>query len=280
MFKRKKIGLALGGGAAKGLAHIGVLKVLEENGIKPDFVSGTSIGAIVGSLYCSGYSAEQIEDIAKKTNWVKLFDPKISRKGLIKGDNIEKYLRELLEDKQFSELKIPLFIPAVDILKSQEIIFNKGDLVKAIRSSISIPGILRPIENNGNVLVDGGIIDNLPIDVLKDSGADIIIAVSLFKENKKGYVFSTALKENNMTLVPNMLTSLLNSLTIVEREMTKNILDNSKADILIMPDLKKINFQDFYKADEIIKIGEIETRNRLKDIKYHNRNIFQRIMGI
>ena len=197
MEEKKKVGLALSGGGARGIAHIGILKTLEKYKVPIDYISGTSIGALIGALYSAEPNAKKLEKEVLEIEWKKLFDYTIPTKGLIKGKKIEEFLKEKFGDLKFNELKIPLFITAFDIENKQEIIFHKGNVAKAVRASISIPGIFVPTENNGKILVDGGLTDLIPTEILKKEGADIIIAVNLNsikeKETSLEFYFSSDL---------------------------------------------------------------------------------------
>jgi len=146
--KRLRLGLALGGGSALGFAHIGVLKVLHKNKIYPDYIAGTSAGAIIGAFYSAGYSPQNIEKIVNTTNWKKIMDFNLSDKGLISGKKIEKRIREIMRNKKFKNLKIPLSVVSYNIDKKEKVIFCKGDVAKAVRASISIPGIFSPAPPN------------------------------------------------------------------------------------------------------------------------------------
>ena len=267
--KRKKVGLVLSGGGARGFAHIGVIKTLEKNNIPIDIVSGTSIGAVVGALYCAGYSGVQLEQIAKETNWKNLIDLAIPKKGILKGDKIEAYLRDLIDDKKFSELKKPLFIPAVDLNKQQEIIFYKGDVVKAIRASISLPGIFLPVETGERVLVDGGVLDNLPIEVLRENDAEIIIAVNLNQREIKEKVYEKISKEQKKEPVKNFhIASLISeSYNMLEIEKTRLFLEDFPVEVLITPELKDTRIHQFQKIDSIIKRGTNACEKEMNKIK-------------
>jgi NTE family protein len=272
----KKIGLVLGGGGAKGYAHIGVLKSLEENNISVDYVAGTSIGAVVGALYCLGYNAREIEKIAKTTNFKQLFDLTLPKKGLIKGEKIEIYLRHLFENKKFSDLKKPLFVVAADIVNFREVIFNKGDLTKAVRASISIPGIFHPVENNGKTLVDGGILNNLPIDVLQKEKVDAIIAVNLEKGKIKKEIYESAVSQKSDINI-NITNILLNSYVMIISNQLKDIHLNPNV-IILHPELEKISLKDFHKIDEGINVGyKIAKINSKKLKKFIDNNFFRRM---
>lgn len=266
MFKKKKIGLALGGGGAKGFAHLGALKVFEKNNIEFDIVSGTSIGALVGALYCAGFKFEEIKKLSDEIPWKKLLDLSIPKEGLIKGDKIEEYIRKLLQGKQFSDLEKPLFITATDIKNFREIIFNKGDLAKAIRASISIPGVFNPVTNNEKVLVDGGVIDNLPIEILKLNGAKKIIAINLFNKQTKDFKYDTA--ETKKEKIPsNIMINLMNSYAILEQEKLKRTLKNIEDEIIISPNIDSIKIYEFNKSKKGIEEGEKATEEKIKQIK-------------
>src|SRR3989338_6659222 len=141
MKKKLKLGLALGAGGARGLAHIGVLKALHDAGIQPDFLAGTSMGAVIGALYAVGKSPEEIEEIVKTTDWQRMMDVTVPKTGFLQGKIVEEHLRELLWNKPFHRLKIPLHIVAYNLSKKKEVIFSTGDVAQAVRASIYIPGV-------------------------------------------------------------------------------------------------------------------------------------------
>src|SRR5665648_838080 len=183
--KGLKIGLALGGGSARGLAHVGVILAREAYNIPIDIIAGTSIGSVIGGLYASGATIEQLEEVAlsiKKSKTLFMIDPVFPHSGLISGDRIEKMLNQFaLEDKTFDDLKIPFAAVATEIESGAEVILNQGKVIDAVRASISIPGIFTPVNYENYYLVDGGVVNPVPVDVVKMMGADIIIAVSLAK---------------------------------------------------------------------------------------------------
>ncbi|MDP3918690.1 MAG: patatin-like phospholipase family protein [Nanoarchaeota archaeon] len=179
MKSRPKIGLALGGGSARGMTYIGIFKVLEKHKIPIDYISGTSIGAIIGALFASGISAKKMEELILSTEWIKLLEPSDFKKGLITHERITKYLREQLGDKKFEDLEIPLAVTAVDINNGREVIFDSGDVVQAVNASMSIPGLFTPVQIGKHFYVDGGVIDPIPLGVLRRKNIDKIIAVDL-----------------------------------------------------------------------------------------------------
>jgi len=177
---RPKIGVALGSGAARGLAHIGVLKVLEENHIPIDFISGTSIGALIGAMYASGVPVSQMEKVAMEIDWVrlaKLLDPGIPLSGLTDGRKLITFIEELLPVRTFEELRIPLAVTATDINTGEAVIIKQGDLLEALRACLAFPGIFTPAVFGNRVLVDGGLCKPLPTDVTRSLGADKVIGV-------------------------------------------------------------------------------------------------------
>lgn len=199
---RKKVGIALSAGSARGLSHIGILKVLEKNKIDIDYITGTSMGALIGALYAYGYSAKEIEKIALEIHLEDLVDFIFPRYGLVSGHKVEHKLRELLRDANFSDLKIPLRVVAADLTTKKEIIFSKGSVVDAVRASISLPVFFEPVRVHNHLIVDGGVLNPIPVDQLKAMGAKYIIATDLTTKPttemmflKKGDDFSDGMKE-------------------------------------------------------------------------------------
>lgn len=185
--KGLKIGLALGGGSARGLAHVGVILALEAYNIPIDIIAGTSIGSVIGSLYASGATIKQLEEVAlsiKKSKTLFMLDSTFPHSGLISGDRIEKMLNQFaLKDKTFDDLSISFAAVATDVESGAKVILNQGKVIDAVRASIAIPGIFTPVKYGDYYLVDGGVVDPVPVDVVQMMGADIIIAVSLAKIN-------------------------------------------------------------------------------------------------
>jgi len=180
--KEKKIGIALGSGSARGLAHIGVLKVLEANKIPINYIAGSSMGALIGALYASGLSVQQLDDIACNADWkltAKMFTPTLPWNGLVSGNRIRDFIKTLVGDININDLKIPYAAVATDVNTGEKIVIQQGSLVEAIRASISIPGVFTPVQYGGRFLVDGGVANPVPVDVIKSMGADIVIAVNV-----------------------------------------------------------------------------------------------------
>ena len=177
--KKKRVGLALGGGSVRGLAHIGVLKVLKKHNIPIDLIAGTSIGAVIGAAYCAGIGPKEFEKISLTKDWKKLVDFTIPKKGLIIGQRIKNYVRELTKNKNFSDLDVPLSVVATDLNKQQKVVFERGNVADAVRASISLPGIFNPVKLGNKELVDGALVDPVPFEEVIERGADIVIAVDL-----------------------------------------------------------------------------------------------------
>lgn len=191
---RKKLGLALGGGGARGLAHIGVLKVFERHGISVDLLAGVSIGGVIGALYFAGHPMQEVERevlrIGKPKELVKLVDPGFLQGGVLKGWRLANYLAEKLgAGLTFADLPKPLALVAVDLNSGQEVLLHSGLVVEALRASISVPGVFVPVERGSLRLVDGGILNNVPADVARSLGAEVVIAVDVlpdFSHNRPG----------------------------------------------------------------------------------------------
>lgn len=268
MFERKKVGLALGGGGARGLAHVGVLKVLEDYKIPIDMIAGTSMGAIIGTLYSAEPNAKKLEKEIIERDWKKIFDYTISRSGIIKGEKIEKFLREKLGGLSFKDMKIPLYITAYDLTKKREVVFDRGDVAKAVRASISVPGVFIPIENKGEVLVDGGVADIIPIDALKNAKADIIIAVNVDSiKEKKALYGQEAVQQKKDKNMPSIFKIINQTTQVMSSKASKLEIENEKADFVISPDLKDLEILDFSKTKKTIKIGERSAKKSIEELK-------------
>jgi NTE family protein len=181
MMEQKTIGLALGSGSARGLAHIGVIHALEEADITISCVSGTSFGALVGSVYASN-KLESLEKVYRDFDWKKIayfFDVVFPKSGLIDGNKVEEFVREYINAKNIEDLSLPFRAVASDINTGEEITLDKGDVIEAVRASISVPGIFTPVRKNGRILVDGGLVNPVPVSTARAMGADFVIAVDL-----------------------------------------------------------------------------------------------------
>lgn len=198
--QKPRIGLALGSGGPRGLAHIGVIKVLEENKIPIDVIVGSSIGAVIGAFYAVGFSISQIEKIFSNVDrrqiFSLLFDPQFRYGGLIAGRKVENFLKEYFGNKKIEECLIPFAAVATDLKTGQPVVFNQGPLVLALRASIAIPLIFKPVIKDNQILVDGGLSLPVPAQLAKEMGADIVIAVNLdnykYEEKEKLSFYSVA----------------------------------------------------------------------------------------
>jgi len=284
--QRPKIGLVLGGGGAAGVAHVGVLKVLEEQGVPIDYIAGTSMGAIVGSLYAAGYNAAEMEDIVKSLDWVSLFEDEQVRaeqafqqkrenagffntfelgierdglklpEGLISGQRLLFELRRLLQGvshvQRFDRLPIPFRAVATDIETGERVVLSQGSLATAVRASMSIPGLFAPVSMNDRLLVDGFVSDNVPVDVVRQMGADIVIVVSIpfyFEEREK---LTSAVA---VTIQAMQFLTAKTSLPQLEGLNAPNV--------VLEPDVEEIGPLDFDAAAETIPLGETAARQQL-----------------
>lgn len=193
--RKKKIGLALGSGAARGMAHIGVLKVFEEEGIEIDFIAGTSAGALIGALYAAGVSAARMEEVARELDWRRLaglLDPTLPTSGIIDGKKMSRFIADLLPVHTFEELRIPLAVTATDIQSGEGLFIKKGNLLEALRAALAFPGIFNPVRFGDRYLVDGGLCNPVPVDIVKQMGADTVIGVCTIPEpsapNREAYL--------------------------------------------------------------------------------------------
>jgi len=188
--RTKKIGLALGSGSARGWAHIGVIKALSEAGIRVDYVSGTSVGAVVGAVFASG-AIHTFEEVVLELDWrrvVSFLDVVFPKSGLIDGSRIADFVRTHVGEKDFEDLFLPFCAVSTDLATGREVVFQKGDIIEAVRASISIPGIFTPLRKDDKTLVDGGLVNPVPVSVAREMGADLVIAVDLNHDTilKKG----------------------------------------------------------------------------------------------
>lgn len=273
MSNYRKLGLALSGGGARGLAHIGVIKYLYHKGIRFDFISGTSFGAIVGAAISAGMSIDQLEQEALRYSQIrellKLIDPSPKRRGLLEGSRVRFYLGQLFSEiGTFEDLIIPLSVNAVDLRTGKEVIFTKGPLLPAIYASIAVPGIFTPVEYNGKLLVDGGVINNLPVDLVKEMGAEIVIAVDVHFHGHYGSEWDESLKPHTPLPIPDYFYHFMRAETIMVSELTHRRLAIYRPDILICPDIPSeiTSYVGFTHAAEIIAAGEDAAQKALSNI--------------
>ncbi len=276
--ERPKIGLALSGGGARGGAHVGVLKALEEMDIPIDYIAGTSMGAIVGGFYAAGYSADEIKQLMLGMDWSAALSDRPSRRdetmrkkelesnfmipyrlgfnkgsiqlplGVIEGQHLDQIFHRILrivnDVDDFDRLPIPFRAVATDLVSGEEVILSAGSLPDALRASMSIPGVFAPIRLNGLLLVDGGMANNLPVSVVREMGADIIIAVD---------ISSPLLKEEQLKSVLSVTEQLTSFLT--RRNTERQIMLLGPEDVLLVPDLEGFSSANFEEVGEVAEIG-------------------------
>lgn len=245
----KKIGLALGGGAVLGAAHVGVLKAIEELGIKISYIAGTSIGAFVGAFYAFGKTPDEIEEIALKLTWMDISGISLFKNGLLSNEKLGNLISEHLGDEKIENAKIPLAMIATDISTGKKLVLKKGEVARGVMASTCLPGIFIPVEMDDVVLVDGGIVENVPIDTIKEMGADYIIGVDLNAKNKYE-------KPNNILDV--IMNSFHFTLKAAAQYQTQN------ADLLIKPDLSKFSRADTTQVKNLIEQGYKDSKNLLE----------------
>ena len=274
MFKWRKsprVGLALSGGGARGLAHIGVLKVFEEQGVPIHALAGTSMGGLIAAAYAAGMSVSELEAAAlKMTNLrelVALVDLRPPRRGLLDGEHVRKYLAKFVdEDLTFAELKLPLAMQAVDLNSGKEHTLREGNLLDAVMATSAFPGVFPPVEIQGYQLVDGGVLDNLPTELPRQLGADVVIAVYVtatvdadqLDEQTGGSIITRGIAKDIMRVA-----------LIVSRAMTEMKLKETPPDLLLCPPIpaKAGVFSGFTHAAEIIAAGETCARENLNKLK-------------
>jgi NTE family protein len=245
----KKIGLALGGGAVLGAAHIGVIRALEEMDVEISYVTGTSIGAFVGALYAFGYTSKDIEEIALKLSWMDISGLALFESGLLSNAKLGKLLGESLGEKKIEDADIPLGVIATDITSGDKVVLDKGPVAQAVMASTCIPGVFGPVKCDGKLLVDGGIVENIPIDTVKNMGADYVIGVDL--NASKAYVKPDSI-----------LDVILNSFHFILKAAAKY--QTEDADILITPDLSKFNMVNTDQIEDLIEQGYKDAKEQLK----------------
>ena len=294
----QKTGIALGSGAARGMAHIGVLRALEDAGRKPGCVAGTSIGALVGGVYAAG-KLDELTDIVLALDWKQaasfFLEASFPRSGLIEGNKVTEFLAKILGRRKIRDLPIPFRAVATEITSGREVVIDDGDLVDAIRASISVPGVFSPAERGGGLLVDGGLVDPVPVCVCRVMGAERVIAVDLnlgrvrdtrpstganAGANGKKIAKLAGIDANELfewverstkrlsvglpdpvkawmerRSAPSIFDVLGNSLRIMEAQISATRLEIDRPDLLIRPEVGDIGFMEFFRAEEMIAEG-------------------------
>lgn len=242
----QKVGLALGGGGARGLCFIEFCKAMDDLNIKPSVISGTSIGAIMGAFYAAGFSGVEMERFLRNITLLKipkLVDLKLfGRTSVLKGRRLEMFIKHLLDREEFAELDIPLKITATDYWKREPVVFEHGALIPAIRASMSLPAVFEPVYHDGHVLIDGGSTNPLPIDIIRDE-CDYLIAIDV-----SGEVFP----KNGETL-PGMYDNVMSAYQIMQNTIIAERLKSIQPDLYIKPRLANFGLLDFHREKEIRK---------------------------
>ena len=287
MRRKLRLGLALGAGSARGWAHIGVIRALEERGIKPDLVCGTSIGALVGAAYAGG-ELDRLEEWVTGLAWttvVRLMDV-TWRGGLIRGTRLFTLFRTILEDRDISELPIAYGAIATELESGRELWLRQGKVLDAVRASCAMPGLFTPVIRDGTVLVDGGLVNPVPVSMCRALGAELVVAVDLswgklgpYRRSKEREVTSretpgwidrmtsswlqrkekpkdpSIVKQEDEPTIPSIFNVFLTSLDIVEMRVARSRLAGEPADVLITPLLPDFATMDYHRAGEAIKEG-------------------------
>lgn len=250
--KQPKIAIAFGGGAAKGFAHIGVIKILEQNGIKPDIITGTSAGSVIGSLYASGLSGMQIQQKAMSLKEDQLTDYTFSSSGVVKGEALQNFINQQVGNLPIEKLVIPFGAVATNKESGEAAVFRSGNTGQAVRASASIPNVFQPVKIGKNTYVDGGLVQPVPVEAAKNMGADVIIAIDISAKPTKGtkgfwatidqsinimnqVALNKQLKMADVVIHPNI--DNIGSLSFEQRHQA--IFEGEKAAIAALPAIKK-----------------------------------------
>ncbi|MCM3003887.1 patatin-like phospholipase family protein [Priestia koreensis] len=250
--KDPTVGLALGSGGARGFAHLGVLKVLHEANIPVHCIAGSSMGALVAAFYATGMDMDRLYKIANAFKRKYHLDVTVPKMGFVVGERIKELVRVFTHGKNIEDLMIPIAIVTTDLRTGEKVVFREGPVAEAVRASISIPGIFVPEPLNGRLLVDGGVVDRIPVSVARDLGADIVIAVDVSRVKTNAEIGS-------------IFDVILQSLDILQEELVKH--REIASDVMIRPHVEAFSSRAFKNIAEIIAIGEEEGRKHLPKIK-------------
>jgi NTE family protein len=247
------IGVALGGGFARGIAHIGVLKVLEEEGIPVSIVAGTSVGALIGAAYCSGVSIEELEQIARSVRFTTFARWTVSRYGFASNDRMVAFLNRILKVKTFEELRIPLGVTATDFNSGEGVVFHSGSISDPVRASCAYPGMFLPVNIRGRWLVDGMLSYPVPTHPLREMGADRVLAIHLKGQwSKNG--------------APRHLFDVIGQSFAIAQDMMSHLWRGA-ADLLVEPDVAGFAYDDFKRSVELIRSGELAMRQAMPEVR-------------
>lgn len=290
-----KVAVALSGGAALGLAHVGALKAMAEFGVKPSFISGTSAGSVIGAMVARGLSVAEIEDVVLSIDRKKTFyllSPSIPLGGLIDPKNFVSFMEKIVgKDTLIEDLEIPFVAVTIDFRNGNILYIDRGRLVDAIRSSISIPGVFKPFEANGTLLVDGGLRENLPLSALKKFNYDTLLGVNVLKtpqlkfeglyapiapfknpQNDKGDTFIDRIsnviqiaRQNRLNHLPRLTYIGYQSLLILMTELSNREIQICNPDLVLQLNLSKLQLWEFWRGQEAMEIGYRESHEQLTD---------------
>jgi NTE family protein len=251
-----RVALVLGGGGAKGFAHVGVIRVLEGAGVPIELVVGTSVGSLVGAIYAAQPNSYALERLARGLDRDDFFDfslaPALFGQGLASGDRLERFVRERVGGRTFEALRIPVAAVATDLDTGERVVLRQGDVARAVRASCAIPGVLEPVRHDGRVLVDGGVVRNLPVDVARLLGGDVIIAVDLAELEPKATPESFV----------DVIFRVVSLVSRAEADALRGI-----ADVTLVPEVGEVGFIDFDRKDAAIAAGEEAARAALPRIR-------------
>lgn len=254
IMERKKIGLALSGGGARGFAHVGVLKVLAEHSIPVDFIAGTSAGSFVGGAMASGMSIDEIVEVAEKIGWFSMVGFSYSPRGLLSNAAMGRFIKTHFPHLRFEDLPIPFSAVACDLETGEPVILSEtGDLISAIRASCAVPGVFVPVMENGRLLIDGGVVSPVPASTVKKMGADIVIAVDLM-----------ACGSTFRGVPRTLLGTFFQSAMMLLRTASKH--QHYRADIVIEPQIAHLRPDEIGKRRELIELGEKAAREKIDEI--------------
>lgn len=288
-----RLGLALGSGSARGLAHIGVLKVLDREGLKVDMIAGTSIGALIGGAYAVGVTPQEMEELALSIDvrrLVSLADIARPTTALVNGRRVEEFIRQVVGSGTFADTRMPFACVAVDVPGGQEVVLKSGDLAGAIRASLSTPVVFAPVKRDGRLLVDGAVLNSVPVDVARGMGADVVVAVTnlgvprsagpIFSNGVSGDAIETGkLKSPGFTEIvysrvlagvmdrlraPSVFQLATGSVDLMQRELSEPRL--RAADLVIAPLIDGAAYYSFYEADRMIAVGERAAETAIDEI--------------
>jgi NTE family protein len=247
------IGVALGGGFARGIAHIGVLKVLEEEGIPIRVVTGTSVGALIGASYCSGLTPRELEEVARNCRFTTFARWTLSRYGFASNDRMVTFLNRILKVKTFEELRIPLGVAATDFNTGEGVVFHSGSIIDPVRASCAYPGMFLPVEIRGRYLVDGMLSHPVPTRPLRDMGAERVLAVHLVGTWANGGA-------------PRHLFDVIGQSFAIAQDAMSSLWKNA-ADLVIEPDVAGFAYDDFKRTKDLIRVGEVAMRKALPAVR-------------